>query len=86
MLPFRLFFLWIDRIKKLERMPASGSIQDTDEPSSDRLIQEGRSHMRRPSFYFHLGFVPKIWYWLRKHRIDMPVDSPRWFHYFVGMD
>jgi len=36
----------------MERFSASEPIQDTDEPSSDRLIPEGRSHMRRPSFYF----------------------------------
>ena len=78
-------------------------IQDTDEPSSDRLIQEGRPHMRRLSFFFDLG-ISRRWpkwapslpdgpffagllhesrYWLRKHRIDMLVDSGRLFDYFV---
>jgi hypothetical protein len=38
--------------KKMERFPARMAIQDTDEPSSDRLIQEGRPHLRRLSFFF----------------------------------
>jgi hypothetical protein len=78
------------------------AIQNTDEPSSDRLIQEGRPHMRRLSFFFDIGtphlrpnwapspdarfsrgFLHKSRYWQRKHRIDMLVDSQRWFDYFV---
>lgn len=90
--------------KKVERFPAWMAIQDTDEPSSDRLIQEGRPLMRRLSFFFrfrdrllrHLtwppstpealfppGFPQGNRYWLRKHRIDMPVDSQGPFDYFV---
>ena len=90
--------------KKLERIPARAVIQDTDEPSSDRLIQEGRPRMRRLSFFFRFwdcfprpldwppstpearfsaGFLHGIRYWLRKHRMDMPVDSQGSFDYFV---
>jgi hypothetical protein len=90
--------------KKVERFPAWKAIQDTDEPSSDRLIQEGRTHMRRLSFFsrfrdrfprrlncplstpearFPHGFLKESRYWLKKHRLDMPVDSQGPFDYFV---
>ena len=49
---FRFFFCGVYPTKKVERFPARMAIQDTDEPSSDRLIQEGRPHMRRLSFFF----------------------------------
>ena len=49
---FRLFFCGVYPTKKVERFLAWMGIQDTDEPSSDRLIQEGRPHMRRLSFFF----------------------------------
>jgi hypothetical protein len=49
---FRFFFCGIHPAKKVERFPARMAIQDTDEPSSDRLIQEGRPHMRRLSYFF----------------------------------
>jgi hypothetical protein len=48
---FRLFFPGVYPTKKVERFPARMAIQNTDEPSSDRLIQEGRPHMRRLSFF-----------------------------------
>ncbi len=91
-------------LKKLERFPARVVIQDTDEPSSDRLIQEGRPRMRRLSYFFRFwdrflrppdlppstpearfspGFLHGTRYWLRKHRMDMPVDSQGSFDYFV---
>lgn len=99
---FRFFFCAIHPTKKVERFLACMGIQDTDEPSSDRLIQEGRPHTRRPSFFFDsgisrggligapflhedplpTGFVQKSRYWLRKHRIDMLVDSQRLIDYF----
>lgn len=49
---FRFFFCGVYPTKKVERFPARMAIQDTDEPSSDRLIQEGRPHMRRLSYFF----------------------------------
>jgi hypothetical protein len=89
--------------KKMERFPARMAIQDTDEPSSDRLIQEGRPHLRRLSFFSDFGivypttgtgrlpaggpifpgFLKGSRYWLKKHRMDMPVDSQGSFDYFV---
>jgi hypothetical protein len=56
---FRFFFCGVYPTKKVERFSAWVAIQDTDEPSSDRLIQEGRPHMRRLSFFFRSGdFTP----------------------------
>lgn len=37
--------------KKVERFPARTAIQDTDELSSDGLIEEGRPLLRRLSFF-----------------------------------
>lgn len=99
---FLFFFCGVYPIKKVERFHAWMGIQDTDEPSSDRLIQEGRPHMRPLSFFsdfgissrwpecapslskvpFSSGFLHKSRYWLRKHRIDMLVDSRGAFDYF----
>jgi hypothetical protein len=78
------------------------AIQDTNEPSSDRLIEEGRPLMRRPSFFvlmttgrtIKMGCHPCLGVqfppifqaggcWLRKHRGDMPLDSPGPVAYFV---
>jgi hypothetical protein len=39
----------------VERFPTPKAILDTDEPSSDRLIQEGWPLLRRLSFFFRLG-------------------------------
>ena len=38
-------------LKIVERFPALAAIQDTIEPSSDRLIEEGRPLLRRLSFF-----------------------------------
>jgi hypothetical protein len=38
--------------KKVERFPAWTTIQDTNEPSSDRLIEEGRPLLRRLSYFY----------------------------------
>lgn len=88
----RFFFFSIYPTKKVERFPVCAAIQDTDEPSSDRLIQEGRPRMRRLSIFLipgvHTaafmgpssnipGFLHESGYCLRKHRIDMLVDSQR---------
>jgi hypothetical protein len=40
--------------KIVERFPPPKAILDTDEPSSDRLIQEGWPLLRRLSFFFGL--------------------------------
>jgi len=35
------------------------------------------------------GFVHECRYWLRKHRIDIPMDSQGWFAYFgfvIGLE
>jgi hypothetical protein len=57
MLFVRLIRRGICPAKKVERFPARMAIQDTDEPSSDRLIQEGRPRMRRLSFFSDFGIV-----------------------------
>jgi hypothetical protein len=58
----RLFFYWIIPSKKMERFPVGAAIQDTDEPSSDRLIEEGRPLLRRPSFFARiLARYPRWW-------------------------
>src|ERR1700730_18497728 len=43
---------------KVERFPASTSIQDTNEPSSDRLIEEGRPLYAVPLLFFGERIVP----------------------------
>ena len=57
MLLVRFICRGIYPVKKVERFPAWMAIQDTDEPSSDRLIQEGRPHLRRLSFFSDFGIV-----------------------------
>ena len=50
MLFFR-FFIDGSALKKVERFPLWASIQETDGPYSDRLIEEGRPLLRRLSFF-----------------------------------
>ena len=101
MLSIRFLFVRINPIKNLERFSASESIQDTDEPSSDRLIQGGGRRCDAPLFISALlrapcaglfsaaslpsGSLPGKRYWQRKHRMDMAVECPRRFYYFVGV-
>jgi hypothetical protein len=64
---------------KLERFPVWASIQDTDGPSSDRLITEGRPLTRRLSF-FYVHPIPHVkGGCLREHTNNMTVDSRQWF-------
>jgi hypothetical protein len=46
-----LFLLLRSLKKKVERSPKLTAIQDTNEPSSDRFIEEGRPLLRRLSFF-----------------------------------
>ncbi len=46
-----LFLLRHSPTKKVERSPARTVIQDTNGPSSDRFIEEGRALVRRLSFF-----------------------------------
>jgi hypothetical protein len=55
----------------------------------------GISHRRlnwapsSPEVRFFDGFLLEIRYWLRKHRIDIPMDSQGWFAYFgfvIGLE
>ena len=87
--------------KIVERFLPPKAILDTDEPSSDRLIQEGWPLLRRLPFFSvwrplmpglncegssHEGPESQILlgngYCLKKHRLDVPLDSQGSLAYF----
>lgn len=55
---FRFFFRGIYLTKRVEPILEWAGIQDTNGPSSDRLIQEGRRHVRRLSSIFRFQDRP----------------------------
>jgi hypothetical protein len=54
----------LTRKKNLERFPAHAAIQDTDEPSSDRLIEERRPLFSAASLIFSGNVAPPA-LWVR---------------------